>query len=399
MEIQPAGFYPLFAAIKIAVDRDKEIQLQNQDKFNVFEILKLEANETRTHSAFIGELLNPAGSHLMKDAFLKAFLETINREDKFNIDAVSVRLEGYIGAVSMEKLKGGRVDIIISNRQQSLCIENKIYASLQPEQLKRYINYNRPNNYVLYLTLNTHDLEMEAEYEGLWENISYKNHILPWLDKCYHLAISHPILRETIKQYIQLIERLTGMLINKSMNDNVSKTILENLSAAKVIAENYARVTDILKIGFQEQVFQILKLRNQSKWNVEIGNRADQINAQIWIKPPGNSRQLWFGIETFSGRGHFSNEFIQGIISVKEEQDRAAFEELFANSSRKGVWYDHEILADQEKTPINFTSPDLLARISRDVDYRDKLAEHIAEGFLSYFNQRRIAVEKLLKIN
>ena len=48
------------------------------DFFNVFNILGLRSNETRTHSAFLAELLKPNGSHGMGDAYLKSFISLMN---------------------------------------------------------------------------------------------------------------------------------------------------------------------------------------------------------------------------------------------------------------------------------------------------------------------------------
>lgn len=41
------------------------------ENFNVFSVLKLDSKEVRMHSAFIGELLNPNGSHGLKEVPLK----------------------------------------------------------------------------------------------------------------------------------------------------------------------------------------------------------------------------------------------------------------------------------------------------------------------------------------
>ena len=44
------------------------------EKFNIFSVLNLTSNEVRTHSAFIGELLNIKGSHGLKDIPLQLFI-------------------------------------------------------------------------------------------------------------------------------------------------------------------------------------------------------------------------------------------------------------------------------------------------------------------------------------
>ena len=51
-----------------------EIAKITGENFNIFRILKIEANEVRTHSAFIAELLRTSGSHGQNSAFLKIFI-------------------------------------------------------------------------------------------------------------------------------------------------------------------------------------------------------------------------------------------------------------------------------------------------------------------------------------
>ena len=56
------------------VKHQEEIKALRGENFNIFSILKMESKENATHSAFLGELLNPDGSHLLKNIFLKHFL-------------------------------------------------------------------------------------------------------------------------------------------------------------------------------------------------------------------------------------------------------------------------------------------------------------------------------------
>jgi len=50
--------------------KDKYIKPPGEN-FNIFKVLGLTSNEVRTHSAFIAELLNPDGSHGLRDIFIK----------------------------------------------------------------------------------------------------------------------------------------------------------------------------------------------------------------------------------------------------------------------------------------------------------------------------------------
>ena len=56
----------------------QKLALLSGENFNVFRVLGLESREVRMHSAFLGELLNPAGSHGLGATFLELFVELMN---------------------------------------------------------------------------------------------------------------------------------------------------------------------------------------------------------------------------------------------------------------------------------------------------------------------------------
>jgi hypothetical protein len=209
------------------------------DRFNIFKILNLKSDEL-SHSKFIAELLNPKGSHGKGKTFLDLFLEKIGEKDFYrNDDPVTVETEKVIGYVTSDS--GGRIDILITSNSKQIIIENKIYAVDQPNQLLRYRNY-KPKARLIYLTLEGRDSGDAKEIE--YTPLSYST-ILIWLDECRKEAANHPILRETLTQYILLIKDLIGLARSDEMKDEYLKVILkdeENFSAALDIANNINEV-------------------------------------------------------------------------------------------------------------------------------------------------------------
>jgi hypothetical protein len=112
------------------VKRQREISILKGENFNLFSVLKFERKENRTHSAFIGEVLNPKGSHMMGTVFLDLFLSEIGydehitrqnksanqsgKKDKIDSSKSSARTEFYIGVRDDKLQTGGRIDIYIS---------------------------------------------------------------------------------------------------------------------------------------------------------------------------------------------------------------------------------------------------------------------------------------------
>ncbi|MDO7848706.1 PD-(D/E)XK nuclease family protein [Hymenobacter sp. M29] len=198
----------------------QKLALLSGENFNVFRILGLESREVQMHSGFLGELLNPAGSHGLKDAFLRLFVEAINQKlppeakkpPEFNTAAAHLVVEHDIGRITADYLQGGRIDLYLESGGEYIFIENKIYAGDQQNQLVRY-KAHRNHARLLYLTLDGKDAP-EWSKGGLtsdqYQIISYKEDVSSWLEKCRQVAVAYPLVRETIVQYQHLINYLTG---------------------------------------------------------------------------------------------------------------------------------------------------------------------------------------------
>lgn len=216
----------------------KEEKQKRGEYFNIFSVLRLETKEVRLHSAFLAELLNPKGSHGLGKQFLELFLNMVVRKNKenfyFEIENAKVHVEYYIGIISEDKKSGGRIDLLIEDgKGNAIIIENKINAGDQEYQLLRYNNFAKDkykSNYkVLYLTK---DGGEASEYSTDKENfkyqcISYRNNILPWLECCEQAAVRHPLIRETIHQYIINLKEILNIM-EKNTQDSLFDRIVEN---------------------------------------------------------------------------------------------------------------------------------------------------------------------------
>jgi hypothetical protein len=184
------------------------------ENFNVFSVLGLSSSENH-YSLFIAELLNPKGSHGQGDLYFRLFINQLGLTSDFkNIEVITEHDAGY---VSTDYSKGGRIDIYIKSTPQNIIIENKIYAGDQPNQLYRYHSYD-PNAELLYLTLDGKVPSEESLGNLNKEQIkllSYQTDIVNWLNACIEKSSTLPIVRETIVQYRNIINKLTNQCSNK----------------------------------------------------------------------------------------------------------------------------------------------------------------------------------------
>lgn len=386
------------------IEEQHQLDFLQKTKFNIFEILKLQTNEVRTHSAFLAELLDPKGSHLMGHVFLEAFLSELGLSDCIDAESTNVSVEKYIGAVSDDFLRGGRLDIILQDKEgRSIVIENKIYADQGKNQIGRYLEFNTDRNFVLLLTLQQADIPLEKnesiEYDiNNYRNITYDIEITNWLTVCHGLSVDYPFLRENIKQYLILTNTLTGKIENKVMDKNLKQLILSNVNEARLIADNFRYVIDEIKIEFQNNTFNRLKTAiEEGDLSVEVGIPANKVNSQIWIKPIGSDLDLWFGIQTFSGLSNFGSEFFVGIISIKKKVDKTIFQKYIKDSLFNNWWYHRKDISRFDRGTIDFSNHDFIVKIAEDHEYKDRVIQHIVEETISYIKDYYPNLKKIIK--
>jgi hypothetical protein len=235
-------FQTLLTQIKTLNDHYTKINELTGDSFNVFKILKVETSEVKLHSAFIAELLNPKGSHGLKDVFLRHFVEMVcSKNLVFDTATALVQVERYTGMISKDELEGGYIDILITDGlNKRIIIENKIKAGDQKNQLLRYYNFS-PGAEIIYLTLDGKS-PSDASCASLKQDehfkcSSYQSDIIQWLEQCRKEAATSPIVRESISQYINLIKYLTNQTLSNIMSKDLDKVLLSNLEASFLIAD------------------------------------------------------------------------------------------------------------------------------------------------------------------
>lgn len=255
-------------------------ELLSGEYYNIFQVIDMTSNETSVHSAFIADLLNPKGRHRMGDAFLKLFLEMdVFKDFKFESVNATVEREKYIGEVT--EGTGGRIDIhIMDPAGKCIIIENKIYASDQDNQIRRYYNYAeslKTKYRLIYLSLfgdvhdedkttaNDKNIKQLVQGEN-YHTLSYEKDILEWLDKCRNKdeVSSKPMIREAINHYINLIKYLTNQTMNNEMKKELEQLILGNNEYIRNIS-TLKKAIELSEISLQKQFWHTLREKMEDK--------------------------------------------------------------------------------------------------------------------------------------
>lgn len=307
--------------------RYNEIARTTGENYNLFEILNIETKEL-IHTYFLADMLNPKGVHGLGNLPLKLFLQEIKKDELFS-DDLRVFAEKDYGAIDKLNTLGGRIDISLENQSgKSILIENKIYARDQETQLLRYYNTFKDRasggSFILYLTLDKkkptkQSITDPSNEKSLTEKsdylcISYKEHIIKWLGKCHEKAIDLPLLRETLKQYIALINILTGNSTNRKMSKEIGKQLAQSKENIENAFEIESSIHSMKEELLQKQLYQVKSHFESEGFKVRI--TPDDIGILCWYM-------------TLSGKFDFEIEiaFDEGTTSLGVPNHERTFDD------------------------------------------------------------------------
>lgn len=381
----------LLKSTKTLVENQKKDDTEKGLNFNIFSVLKMETKENETHSAFLRELLNPKGSHGKGDLFLGLFLKQL-KDNRINIKTSIVTTEKYVGKKDIENKTGGKIDLFISDQNgNSVSIENKIYARDQIAQIERYYNHNKEQNKVYYLTLHGDEPSDESK-GGLIAGkdfllISYKTDISNWLRNCITAANNSRRLKETIEQYLQLIQKLTFTMENKYENE-LTDLMIANFESASFIHANFESAKNYIADKFRKDFFNELNsILDSSVYEIEIGDEIHTEYAQVWVSLKDVVKSnLFIGIESFNGGGHLDGQLFIGIFYPfdKSINKRSDFFNLEENTPTNNWWTNKREISPLDGLVINFGNPVLLSKIHLDKSFRTRLIEYIVNEAKEY---------------
>lgn len=228
----------------------------NEEQFNIFTALHKQNDEVRLHSRFLSVLLSPISKHKKGGIFLKYFLNTLLIED-FDINGVEVF------PTERDKSEYNEIDILIINRKkrQAIIIENKIWAGDSNHedrgQLEGYFNLIQniekiPADSIktYYLTIDRHEPTPQSlgKYTSLekmnGKTIDYEHEIADWLNQCLKETANLPFLRESIIQYLNLIQQMTNssdLQERLEIRDLIASSS-ENMNSARLLLSNFKHV-------------------------------------------------------------------------------------------------------------------------------------------------------------
>lgn len=268
----------------------KKLNEEQAIGFNIFSILLKSNDEVNLHSKFIYELLNPQGSHQQGRLFLDLFLEQlgIEMDDTRAVEAFREK---------------ENLDILLQTSHDALIIENKVDTQDHSSQLSRYWEsvkskgYEASNIYLIYLTLwGEKPLENAMQEKVL--TISYRKEIVLWLEEAIEKVEHIPVLKETLEQYLSLIQELTKQIKRGSVEMELKELLLKEDNLQQVIAlESVVTEAKIeLQLDFwQRLLMNLIPYYAFSFYNISSSNKGLEESVRRYYELQKNGKD--YGIE------------------------------------------------------------------------------------------------------
>ena len=176
-------------------------------RFNIFETLSVERREL-SYSSFLAFLLDPYGSHGVRDLFLRRFLQEAVRTSGSATTISAVDLDLMDLAQSEVKREYSNIDIFVIDKLNKLIvvIENKVDSKQHDGQLKKYREQTQ-NDHQEYKWLGILlSLQGEIPEHAFYVRCTYVEVRKVVLDilKRYGLMIG-PAVKTSMQQYADLL--------------------------------------------------------------------------------------------------------------------------------------------------------------------------------------------------
>ncbi len=334
-------------------DEVEKLELEIQ-KPNIFNILGISRMEIR-HSNFLGWLLDPNGSHGLRNKFLVRILRDLALEDNNDLDIVNIsnlnfnNVDVYreypISLKDEDKNTKGFIDILIIFRDENdkyiICIENKIDSTDFDGQLPKYEEYVKDTFKVtdeykhifVYLTpngnncndkqINCNDKQINCNDKQInkWSNYSYKDGIIENLTHSQE-STTDTIVKTYISDYLSILK-----------NEIMGKQD-EAQQLANAIYENHKEIIDFVVANRDANI------EYQKNWEKDfpsVYNFAQKLIKLIQKIDPTNEYKLGYvkNAITVKQKTKANNRFYNIYSIYARDKNNCNLEFTFSNKEKQ----------------------------------------------------------------
>lgn len=367
----------LFSKINAILDKQNKQRLRGLNDYNMVNVVRKETHEVGMHSNVIFSLLDPNGLHYQDDLFLNLFIEKVIKKA-----IVGCKDFGNIFSVQAEELTDNnrRIDFTIKSDKYLIGIEMKVDAGDLDKQIEDYYSQllKEANNtskkvYILYLTKNGKDPLPSSSGSvpvDKIKNISFKKHILTWIEACQDEVRNITNLNMALEDYKNIVRKITNKYKGNVMSINDELREEDNINYLKTalkLDDEMQEIKGKILFDFFEEVSNVLLEENNNYKDIthEIIDRkrvysldkckkffcGKAICFGVFINSSfGNN--LYFHIEVVSQNLYYGivecNLTSEGYQLEKIDENKTLYEELEYNNWNEITWYteDNKTLKD-----------------------------------------------------
>ena len=295
----------LLSELSEALEKDSAATKQTSEGFNIFSVLGLETKEVII-CRFLGELLNPNGSHGMGVTPLKKFVRNVLHEKVSDEDAQQAYIE------LEERITGNRrVDIVIHASKRVFPIEVKVWAGDQDAQLTDYFNYYKDhygNDKIYYLTPTGWKPSKKSKGNLTVDKqialLSFHEDIRKWCEELCENECS-PVV-QCVKQFVEVIEKMCAKnndleniknVLGLNENDQFDASNQLMLTAIKLLSNK----DEIEKTIMRKYLYTHLKYdESQYSCGESLSEEEDKIDSHALLKIVSKSKKTvaWICVAT-----------------------------------------------------------------------------------------------------
>lgn len=263
--------------------------------------------------------MNLKGKNPLNKLFLKAFIEIALDEEYDPDETYSVNKEYCT-------LKYGRPDFYIVKKKENFgyVIEMKIDADDQDKQLHRYESFLKEKHgekyKLFYLTMDGKLATKKSIAEDTkYQRISFKKEVHNWINKCLEKSQDLPMMRETLRQYLNSINKITNEVEDDEKMELKNLLLLDrNLRTAKKLSEVIDDVREEIENNFWIELREKIKQRLKIQDDLSIFNGEEtycyDTGFYFYKQLPNDNQVLSYGLEHNDGQIYF-------FAGVEEKKD------------------------------------------------------------------------------
>lgn len=222
------------------------------DDFSPIELLSLNEPDV---SKVLAYFLDPKATHAQGTLFLDEFCKAVQKLSPLSETSASNPLpesfrltSNTIVDTEVADSESGRMDILLCDSKNALCIENKPWAGDQKSQLKRYGKKLQKQGFENWLLIYLCDHEpSESSTCGDSETLKHTVQLSFSSMGNILLATARKAQAPNVKYFVELFAKYLKETIagEPKMNDEQIKKLLKaNINSAKVISETFEKLSE-----------------------------------------------------------------------------------------------------------------------------------------------------------